>query len=49
MGIDKALAEIENGKGKLYDAVVADSCLKLFRKKGFKFSPANASYGIGNQ
>ncbi|MFA5866505.1 MAG: HD domain-containing phosphohydrolase [Actinomycetota bacterium] len=37
LGIDKALEEIEQNKGKLYDPEVVDACLKLFRKKGFKF------------
>lgn len=34
-GIEKALAEIERGKGSAYDSNVAESCLHLFRKKGF--------------
>lgn len=36
-GIDAALAEIENNKGKSYDPAVADACLKLFREKGYHF------------
>ena len=32
-----ALAEIERGRGRLYDPASVDSCLKLFREKGFKF------------
>ena len=35
LGIDKALAEIERGRGSVYDAVVTDACLKLFREKGY--------------
>jgi len=35
-GIDKALAEIELGRGTKYDTVVADSCLRLFSAKGFQ-------------
>ncbi|MBI5908333.1 MAG: PAS domain S-box protein [Betaproteobacteria bacterium] len=35
LGIDKALAEIERGRGTSYDAVVADACLKMFREKGY--------------
>ena len=35
LGIDKALAEIERGRGTLYDPVVADACLKLFREQGY--------------
>jgi PAS domain S-box-containing protein/putative nucleotidyltransferase with HDIG domain len=36
-GIDAALEEIEKNKGKIYDAAVADACLKLFREKGYHF------------
>lgn len=36
LGIDKALAEIENNRGILYDSAVVDACLRLFREKGFK-------------
>jgi HD-GYP domain-containing protein (c-di-GMP phosphodiesterase class II) len=36
LGIDMALEEIEKNKGIFYDAVVVDSCVKLFREKGFK-------------
>jgi HD-GYP domain-containing protein (c-di-GMP phosphodiesterase class II) len=36
LGIDIALEEIEKNKGILYDDVVADACLRLFREKGFK-------------
>jgi PAS domain S-box-containing protein len=38
LGIDKALEEISNGRGNLYDPVVVDACLKLFQKEGFKFT-----------
>jgi HD-GYP domain-containing protein (c-di-GMP phosphodiesterase class II) len=36
LGIDAALKEIEKNKGLLYDATVADACLKLFREKNYK-------------
>ena len=36
LGIEAALAEIEQGRGRLYDAQVVDVCLKLFRDKGYK-------------
>jgi PAS domain S-box-containing protein/putative nucleotidyltransferase with HDIG domain len=39
LGINKALAEISQNKGVLYDATVADACLTLFRDKKFKFEP----------
>lgn len=35
LGIDRALAEIENGRGTLFDPTVVDSCLHLFREKGY--------------
>ena len=36
LGIDKALAEIERGRGSAYDADVADACLRLFRESGYQ-------------
>ena len=36
-GLDKALEEISQNKGLLYDSEVADACLKLFSEKRFKF------------
>ncbi len=36
LGIDQALDEIKTNRGKLYDPVAVDSCVKLFNKKGFK-------------
>ena len=35
LGIDKALAEIERGRGALYDAHSVDACLRLFGEKGY--------------
>ena len=37
LGIDKALEEISNGKGKLYDPDVVDACLELFNSGKFEF------------
>ncbi|GAH92910.1 unnamed protein product, partial [marine sediment metagenome] len=37
LGIDKALEEITQNRGVLYDPEVVDACLKLFKEKGFKF------------
>ncbi|MBU4226941.1 hypothetical protein KJ813_00310 [bacterium] len=37
LGIDKALEEISQNRGILYDPMVVDICLKLFKEKGFKF------------
>jgi HD-GYP domain-containing protein (c-di-GMP phosphodiesterase class II) len=36
LGIDRALAEIENGSGALYDADAVKACHNLFRNKGFE-------------
>jgi len=36
LGIEVALEEIEKNKGILYDATVADACLKLFGEKGYQ-------------
>jgi len=36
LGLNAALAEIENHKGTLYDADAVDACLRLFREKGFQ-------------
>ena len=33
---DKALAEIERGCGTLYDANVADACMRLFRERHYQ-------------
>jgi len=37
LGIDKALEEISQKRGILYDSEVVDACLKVFNEKGFKF------------
>jgi PAS domain S-box-containing protein/putative nucleotidyltransferase with HDIG domain len=37
LGIDKALKEITRNKGILYDPEVVDTCVRLFKEKGFKF------------
>ena len=39
LGLGKALAEIERGRGKLYCPQVTDACLRLFREKGFELPP----------
>jgi HD-GYP domain-containing protein (c-di-GMP phosphodiesterase class II) len=36
-GIEKALEEIIRNRGRLYDPAVVDSCLRMFREKGFSF------------
>jgi HD-GYP domain-containing protein (c-di-GMP phosphodiesterase class II) len=37
LGIDVALAEIEKGKGTLFDPGTVDACVSLFRQDGFHF------------
>lgn len=37
LGIKRALEEISQNRGILYDPEVVDACIKLFEKKGFKF------------
>jgi PAS domain S-box-containing protein/putative nucleotidyltransferase with HDIG domain len=36
-GLDKALEEISQNSGRLYDAEVVYACLRLFNEKGFSF------------
>jgi PAS domain S-box-containing protein/putative nucleotidyltransferase with HDIG domain len=36
LGLNEALAEIENNKGTLYDVDAVDACLRLFREKGYQ-------------
>ena len=36
-GLDKALEEISQNRGVLYDPGAVGACLKLFKQKGFKF------------
>ncbi len=38
LGIDAALDEILRHKGTKFDADVVDTCVKLFKQKGFKFN-----------
>jgi len=37
LGIEKALKEIEDNSGRLYDPQVVDACVDLFRSEKFKF------------
>ena len=37
LGLDVALEEITRQRGVLYDPVVVDSCITLFREKKFAF------------
>lgn len=42
LGIEKALEEISNNKGILYDPAVVDACIKLFSEKEFDFERESA-------
>lgn len=37
LGIEKAMEEITQGRGVIYDDRVVDACVRLFTEKGFKF------------
>jgi len=43
LGIEKALDEIQRGRGVGYDATVADACMTLFREGRFAFDEAHSS------
>ncbi len=38
LGIDKALDEIMKNRGKFYDPIVVDACVRLFKEKGYVLS-----------
>lgn len=38
LGIDKALDEIMENRGKFYDPIVVDACIRLFKEKGYTLS-----------
>ncbi len=42
LGIDKALEEVSQNRGILYDPGVVDACLKLFAEERFKFESPEA-------
>ena len=35
IGIDQALAELAQGRGRLFDSNAVDACLRLFRERGY--------------
>ena len=45
-GVKKALEEITQHKGKLYDSDVVDACVKLFKDNKFKFESSVSNYSI---
>jgi putative nucleotidyltransferase with HDIG domain len=38
LGIDKALDQIMKNRGKFYDPIVVDACIRLFKEKGYTLS-----------
>jgi len=38
VGLERALATLESGRGSQFDPVVVDACLRLFRERGFVLS-----------
>ena len=46
IGINKALRHIHQQKGKLFDPLIVDNCVKLFHEKKFTFSTRPASETI---
>jgi len=42
LGREAALEEITKNRGVLYDSQVVDTCLKLFRERGFQYSTGSA-------
>lgn len=47
LGIDYALAEIERGRGVIYDAKVVDACLNLFRERNYKIEHSSLLPPLG--
>jgi putative two-component system response regulator len=39
LGIEAALAEIERGRGSVYDSEIAAACLRLFRERSYQLPP----------
>ena len=37
-GLEAALREIEENRGRYYDPAAADVCVRLFREEGFAFA-----------
>ncbi len=42
LGTEAALREIEKNRGVLYDSLVVDACLRVFREKGYRCACSNA-------
>jgi HD-GYP domain-containing protein (c-di-GMP phosphodiesterase class II) len=44
-GVEAALAEIETGKGRLFDPAAVEACIALLRDKGFRLAMMGQSLG----
>lgn len=44
LGVDAALREIEQNKGVLYDPIVVDACLHVFREDSFTFKDVSLEF-----
>lgn len=44
LGLERALVEITEGRGRIYDPAAVDACLKLFREKNFQFPQAESRH-----
>lgn len=49
LGVDAALEEISKHKGDLYDPIVVETCVRLFREKGFTFGEATGRVLLRDQ
>ena len=49
LGRDAALEEISINKGILYDPVVVDTCLRLFREDRFQYPPFSPALGVAEE
>jgi HD-GYP domain-containing protein (c-di-GMP phosphodiesterase class II) len=38
LGLEKALAEISQNKGTLYDSATVEACIRLFNERGFNLN-----------
>lgn len=47
LGVEAALAEVEAGRGKLFEPLVVDACLRLFRQKGYQLPSRTAAFPPG--
>lgn len=46
LSLDQAIAEIEDGLGRRYDAEVGAACLEMLREPGFTLTPTSST-GFG--